>query len=138
MVKKWIVIMIVFVLLIVSCILENFYITNSFNRLDEKLVIAKQMLEEDDGAIDNEENIKYLKSIENDWDKNIKGLKSVIWHTGLKEIEIGLSRVITYTEENNFTEAMTELNAVRDYLDTYEDEFKLSLENLAKKDLCLT
>jgi len=130
--------MIVFVLLIVSCILENFYITNSFNRLDEKLVIAKQMLEEDDGAIDNEENIKYLKSIENDWDKNIKGLKSVIWHTGLKEIEIGLSRVITYTEENNFTEAMTELNAVRDYLDTYEDEFKLSLENLAKKDLCLT
>ena len=88
------------------------------------------MLTEDDGAIDNQENINFLKDIENNWDKQIKGLKSVIWHTGLKEIEIGLSRVITYTEENNFTEAMTELNAILDYLETYADEFKFSLENL--------
>jgi len=130
MVKKWIVISIIFVMLVAGCIVEGTYIKNSFNNFNKKLETAKAMLKEDDGAIDNEENISFLKTIENDWDKNIIGLKSVIWHTGLKEIEIGLSRVITYTEENNFTEAMTELNAILDYLDTYKNEFTLSLENL--------
>ena len=130
MVKKWIVIVSIMLLLVAGCIVENTYISGSFNRFHKKLETAKTMLEEDDGAIDNEENINFLKYIETDWDKNIMGLKSVIWHTGLKEIEIGLSRVITYTEENNFTEAMTELNAILDYLDTYSKEFGLSLENL--------
>ena len=130
MVKKWIVIVSIMLLLVAGCIVENTYIRGSFDKFHKKLETAKTMLEEDDGAIDNEENINFLKSIETDWDKNIMGLKSVIWHTGLKEIEIGLSRVITYTEENNFTEAMTELNAILDYLDTYSREFGLSLENL--------
>ncbi len=130
MVKKWIVILTILVLLILGCIAESSYVNGSFKKFENRLETAKSMLEEDDGAIDNAENIEYLKDIENDWDRNIKGLKSVIWHTGLKEIEIGLSRVITYTEENNFTEAMTELNAIIDYLDTYEDEFEVSLENL--------
>ena len=130
MVKKWIVIISIMLLLIAGCIVENTYINDSFDRFHKKLETAKTMLEEDDGAIDNDENINFLKSIETDWDKNIIGLKSVIWHTGLKEIEIGLSRVITYTEENNFTEAMTELNAILDYLDTYSREFSFSLENL--------
>lgn len=130
MVKKWIVILSILILLVAACVLEREYVNNSFIKFEKRLLIAKEMLKEDDGAIDNDDNIKFLKTIENDWDKNIKGLKSVIWHTGLKEIEIGLSRVITYTEENNFTEAMTELNAILDYLDTYADEFKLSIENL--------
>lgn len=130
MVKKWIVIVSIMLLLIAGCIVENTYISGSFKSFHKRLESAKVMLKEDDGAIDNEENINFLKSIETDWDKNIIGLKSVIWHTGLKEIEIGLSRVITYTEENNFTEAMTELNAILDYLDTYSGEFRLSLENL--------
>ena len=130
MVKKWIVILSILVLLVVACILENSYIKGSFDCFQAKLETAKVMLKEDDGAIDNEENISYLENIENDWDKKIKSLKSLIWHTGLKEIEIGLSRVITDTEENNFTEAMTELNAILDYLDTYEDEFTFSWENL--------
>ena len=130
MVKKWIVIVSIMILLIAGCIVENTYISDSFKSFHKRLETAKVMLKEDDGAIDNEENINFLESIETDWDKNIIGLKSVIWHTGLKEIEIGLSRVITYTEENNFTEAITELNAILDYLDTYSGEFRLSLENL--------
>ena len=130
MVKKWVVILLIFILLIVGCVLEGVYVNRSFQKFEARLVTAKAMLKEDDGSIDNEENINFLKDIENDWDKNIKVLKSLIWHTGLKEIEIGISRVITYTEENNFTEAMTELNAILDYLDTYQDEFKLSFENL--------
>lgn len=130
MVKKWIIILIISALLIGGCVLESGYISGSFKNFERRLNIAKTMLEEDDGAIDNEENISYLKDIESDWDKKIRGLKSVIWHTGLKEIEIGLSRVVTYTEENNYTEVMTELNAILDYLDAYSDEFKLSIENL--------
>ena len=130
MVKKWIIILFISIFLITACVLEGLYVNNSFIKLNDRLITAKKMLEEDDGQIDNDKNIMFLQSIENDWDKNIKGLKSVIWHTGLKEIEIGLSRVITYTEENNFTEAVTELNAIIDYLDTYSDEFKVSIENL--------
>ena len=130
MVKKWIIIMFIILLLVAGCIVETTYVEGSFHSFEKRLNQAKVMLKEDDGAIDNEENISFLKDLENDWDKNILGLKSVIWHTGLKEIEIGLSRVITYTEENNFTEAMTELNAILDYLDSYTSDFHLSIENL--------
>ena len=130
MVKKWIVILIIFLALILGCVFEGVYIKNSFNNFQVQLENAKTCLEQDKGNIDNEENIKKLEKIENSWDKEIKVLKSLIWHTGLKEIEIGLSRVITYTKENNFTEALTELNAILDYLETYEDEFKFSWENL--------
>ena len=130
MVKKWIVIISIILLLIAGCIFESTYISGAFKNFENRLIQAKSMLIEDDGAIDNSENIKFLQDIEDDFEKEIKGLKDLIWHTGLKEIVIGLSRVITYTEENNFTEAMTELNAVLDYLDTYVDDFVLSIENL--------
>ena len=130
MVKKWIVVLCIIAVLVAACILEDAYIDKTFNNFEKSLQIAKNMLTEDDGSIDNQENIDYLNKVENDWDRNVKVLKGLIWHTGLKEIEIGFSRVITYTEENNFTEAMTELNAVLDYLDAYQDEFIFSLENL--------
>ena len=130
MVRKWVIVLIIITILTAGCIFEGAYVNKTFDGFYHKLEIAKGMLEKDDGAIDNDENISYLKDLENEWDKKIRSLKALIWHTGLKEIEIGISRVITYTEENNYTEAMTELNAILDYLDTYTDDFRLKMENI--------
>lgn len=130
MVKKWIVISILFVLLIVSCGLEYKYVNNSFMYLHKELEEFMPYLDKDKENIDTEENVKYVEDLHDNWHKKVKVLKGLIWHTGIKDIEVGLSRIKSYTEENNYTEALTELQALIDYVQHYSDDFTISIENL--------
>lgn len=130
MVKKWITISIIFALLVVGCTLEYRFVNNSFNSLSRDLAVYKQMLEKDEEVTSTAENIMYIDSLHDRWHKKVEGLKALIWHTGLKEVESGLSRIKTYSEEDDYTEAMTELNALIDYVEHYKSDFTLSLENL--------
>ena len=130
MVKKWIIISSIAILLVVSCILEYRYVNNTFNYLHDKLLKYETMLRLDEENIDSEENIKYITNLHEEWDHKVKGLKAIIWHTGIKDIEIGMARIKTYTEENDFKEALAELQGLIDYLENYKDEFTLTIENL--------
>jgi len=129
-VKRSIVILIIFLGLIAACIAEYFYVNKTFDYLEDKLEEFIPMLSKNEDQIDTDINVSYLTELQQDWNKKSKTLKSLIWHSGIKEIEIGLSRIKTYTEENNFTEASTELNALIEYVDYYSDDFALSLENM--------
>lgn len=133
MVKKWIVILIISVILVVSCALEYNFVNKSFAYLTEQLYTYKSMLEADEENINTAENVKFLEDLHNNWHKKEKVLKGLIWHTGIKDIEVGISRITTYTEENDFTEAEAELNALIDYVKHYSGDFDLSLENLLYK-----
>ncbi len=130
MVKKWIIIASIFVALVVSCVLEYRFVNGSFDSLQKSLQEFRPMLEETEENIDQQENIEYISDLHETWHKKVDGLKALIWHTGLKEVENGLSRVMTYTKENDYTEAMTELNALIDYVQHYSADFDLSLSNL--------
>ena len=57
-------------------------------------------------------------------------LKALIWHTGIKDIEVGLARIKIYTMQNDFKEASSELEGLIDYVEHYKEDFTLSLENL--------
>lgn len=128
MVKKWIVILSILILLVIGCVLEYKYVNGAFEYLENCLIEYRAMIAEDnkDGNIDTIENVTYLEKMHNKWNKKNDLLKSLIWHTGIKDIEIGIARIKTYTEENNYTEAKTELEALIDYLQHYSDDFILS------------
>lgn len=130
MVKKWIVILSLMILLGVGCVLEYRFVNNSFETLQDDLVEYKQMIESDKEHIDKEENVLFVQKVHEKWHKKTKILKALIWHTGIKDIEVGLSKIETYSSENDFTEALAELDSLLDYVSHYASDFKLAIENL--------
>lgn len=130
MVKKWIVIITILVLLLGACVVEYIFVNKSFDYLHDKLQIYQTYLDKDKENINTAENVEFIENLHKKWHVRVNGLKAVIWHTGIKDIEIGLSRIKTYTKENDYTEASTELNALIDYVQHYKDDFTISIENL--------
>lgn len=128
--KKWIFVLSLMAVLTVSCVLEYRFVNNSFEYLHSKLIEYKQMIDQNKEQIDTEENIVYVQALHENWHKKSSILKALIWHTGIKDIEIGLSRIETYTSENNYTEALAELDSLIDYVMHYSSDFKLTFENL--------
>lgn len=130
MVKRWIFIILLTIVLIVSCILETNFINQTFDDLIAKLYIGQAMIKQSGDNINTIENIEYMDNLHDEFHKAERGLKSIIWHTGLKDVEVSVSRVITYIKENDKTEALTELNALIDYCEHYKLDFSVTIENI--------
>lgn len=130
MVKKWIIILSIAIILVVGCVFEYKYVNNTFDYLHDKLLKYEEMIKRDKENLNTEDNLKYIIGLHKEWDKKVKGLKAIIWHTGIKDIEIGFGRIRTYTEENNYTETLAELQGLIDYIEHYREEFTFTLENL--------
>ncbi len=130
MIKKWIIIITIIAGLIVGCYFENRYINHTFENMVASLQTYKEMLEATEEEINLPQNLNYLEALHSKFHEDEKVLKTLIWHTGLKDVEISLSRIITYTEESDFTEAMAETNGLIDYCKHYSLDFKISLENI--------
>ncbi len=128
--KKLVGILILFAFIIAFGLFESIYITKTFTFLECQLKIVSEYLAENDEHIDNERNIAYLKNLHNEWQKKTKILKFFVWHTGIKDVEVGLSRITSYTEENNYTEAYVELNNLIDYSKHYKEDYRFSIQNI--------
>lgn len=130
MVKKWIFVLSLLAVLVVSCVLEYRFVNNSFEYLHSQLVCYKQMIGEDKENINTADNLEFIQNLHEKWHEKSNVLKALIWHTGIKDIEIGLSRIETYVSENDYTEALAEVDSLIDYVMHYSSDFKLSIENL--------
>lgn len=130
MIKKTITIICFFVAIIVAGYFESKYVITSFDNLVKELYTIKEELALNKEKIDSETNVQTLKTIHKNWQKRTKILKFFVWHTGFKDVEIGLSRITSYTEENDYTEAYTELNNLIDYCIHYCEDYKFNLQNI--------
>lgn len=130
MVKKWIFMILLSIILVVGCVLESIYVNRSFDWLINNLESIQVELKENKEFIDNEKFINDVYKLHNDWTEKVKTLKCLIWHTNIKDIEIGLARIAVYVEENNFTEAYAEIAALIDFSAHYLDDFRVSVENI--------
>lgn len=130
MVKKWIVMIVLSVLLLTGCIIESIYVNKSFDSLITSLENFQLELDKHENNIDKSVYIVKAKNIHQKWHKKVRVLKCLIWHSGIKDVEIGLARVEVYIEENDYTEASAEISALVDYLEHYSDDFSISLENI--------
>lgn len=128
--KKLITVLAFIAIIISAGIFESWYISKTFTYLEDQLKTAIEMLKVDDENIDTEKNISFLKTLHIEWQKKTKNLKFFVWHTGIKDVEVGLSRITSYTEENNFTEAYVELNNLLDYTEHYKEDYKFKIQNI--------
>ena len=130
MLKKWIIILSIIAGLVVGCYFESKFVNKTFDNLSYSLETYQTMLTATEENINTKENTDYLENLHKKFHNEEKALKALIWHTGLKDIEVSISRIMTYTEENDFTEAMAETNALLDYCRHYSQDFKLTVENI--------
>ena len=121
---------IIFAIIIGICFWENLYISSSFTYLEDGLFKVETMIKQNEEKIDTQTNILEIKSLHENWRNKTKVLKAIVWHTGMKEVEINLSRILSYTEQNNFVEAMVEINALKDFCRHYADDFTITIENV--------
>lgn len=130
MVKKWIIMIILSIILVVGCLLESNYVNKSFDWLINSLETIQIEITENKDKIDTEKFISDIYNLHNDWHKKVKLLKCLIWHTNIKDVEIGLARISVYIEENNYTEAYAEIASLIDFSAHYLDDFRISTENI--------
>lgn len=130
MTKKFIVIILFLVFVAGASIFESRYIMSSFDELIGKLNDVKTELSLTPDEIDDPQHIETLITIHEDWQTHTQVLKFFVWHTGIKDVEVGLSRITSYTEENNYTEAYVELNNLIDYCEHYKQDYIFSLQNI--------
>ena len=130
MVKKWIIMISLSIILTFACISESFYVNKSFDWLINSLETIQIDLTENKEKIDSEKFIGDVYELHNTWHEKVKVLKCLIWHTNIKDVEVGLARISVYVEENNFTEAYAEIASLIDFTAHYLDDFRVSLENI--------
>ena len=130
MVKKWIVMLLISFILIAGCIVETNYVHSSFSWLINSLESLQIEITQTKDEIDKEDYVKYAYEIEEKWHKKVKVLKCLIWHSAIKDVEIGIARIGVYIKENDYTEASAEIGQLIDYLAHYLDDFSLSIENI--------
>lgn len=118
------------VILIVSCVVETTYVNNSFDWLINSMETLQIEITENKEKIDTKEIIDRAYGIHENWHKKVKVLKCLIWHTGIKDVEIGLARIAVYIEENDYTEAHAEIASLIDYAAHYLDDFEISVDNI--------
>ena len=128
--KKWIVMIVLFVLLIIGCVMESIFVNKSFDHLIDSLEELQIELDLNEENINKESLSRKAEHIHEDWHKKVKILKCLIWHTGIKDVEIGLARISVYIDENDYTEASAEVLSLIDYLTHYSDDFSISWENI--------
>lgn len=130
MVKKWIVMCVIIVAIVGLCVWENLYIQKSFTFLLNRLDIIEMQLSKNEEIINTDENISAINNLHEEWRSKTKVLKTIVWHTGMKEVEINLSRVLSYVEQNDYKEAIVELHALQDFSKHYKQDFTITLENI--------
>lgn len=130
MVKKWIIMISLSAILVFGCIFESNYVNRSFDWLINSLETIQIELTENKDKIDTEKLIDDTYNLHNEWHKKVKLLKCLIWHTNIKDVEIGLARISVYVEENNYTEAYAEIASLIDFSAHYLDDFRISSENI--------
>ena len=130
MVRRWINMFLIMIILAVGCVLEKNYVHNSFEWLINSLETLQIEITESKEKIDTEKLINETYQIHNDWHKKVKVLKCLIWHTGIKDVEVGMARIAVYVEENDYTEAYAEIASLIDYNQHYLEDFSISVENI--------
>lgn len=130
MVKKWIIMICLTIAIVVGCIFEARFIRSSLSWLINSVETIQVEITENKEKIDTEELITKIYDVQKNWHKKVGTLKCLIWHTGIKDIEVSLARIAVYIEENDYTESYAESASLIDYVAHYLDDFKISAENI--------
>ncbi len=113
MVKKFISVLIIAVLLFglatTEVVLVNKFIIDLDKEVDE-LIIEYEENKDDVVSV-----VPHIQSLKGKWDKNENALCLMFNHKDMTSITDCISRLLTYTENNNYDDGIVELNLLKEY-----------------------
>ncbi len=113
MVKKLISVIIILVILFGLAITEIILVGNFINELDEEV---SELIVEYEENKDNVINVlPHLEELKFKWDKAEHHLCLMFNHKDMTSITDCLSRVLSYTTQNNYEEGYVELHLLKEY-----------------------
>lgn len=128
MVKRLITIIVIALLLlglgITECIVVNNFITDIDAQVSELIPLYE----------DNKDDITFLtekaKSIEAKWDKNERILCLMFNHKDIGVLTDTMTRVVEYTKQNNYDDAIVELHILKEYTEKNHTIMGCNIHNI--------
>lgn len=128
MVKRAIMVLVIAVLLftmaIVECILVDKFITKIDNEVGALFPVYEE--NKDDISILTEDANK----IEQQWDKNEQLLCLMFNHKDIGAMTDSLTRLVEYTKQNNYDDAIVELNVLKEYTEKNHTIMGFNIHNI--------
>lgn len=114
----------VLVILIVGAIIENTFVIKQF---DEFKTVAESLYEKTENQTAEKDD---AVAVQNNWLNKKKYLHNFIPHTEIKEMDLWISEAITLIEEENWEDALSKIQVIKDLAKHIPDAFRISIENI--------
>lgn len=128
MVKRAIMVLVIAVILFSLAIVECVLVENFITQIDQDVDALFPLFEE------NKDNISQITSnvneIEQKWDEKEKILCLMFNHKDIGALTDTLTRLVEYTRQNNYDDAIVELNVVKEYTEKNHTIMGCNIHNI--------
>lgn len=128
--KDWILIVLFIVIMIVGGILENNYITTSYETLGQKTTTLQTLINENNENINVETITTAFTDLDTYWRTHEKRLCLFLNHQTLDEVNKELSKMKIDIEYNKTEEVKKSISLILNFVDGYRDYAVLSWESV--------
>ncbi len=129
--KETIICMIIVIVIIVGNVITQNYTLESVKELTDELEELKEdFLKIEQGEKDNEDAKEKMKEIKENWDTRHNNLAYYIEHDELEKVETDLTAVNSFIEQEEYAEAISELDKSVFILKHIKEKYEFNLQNI--------
>jgi hypothetical protein len=124
MVKSFISMIIVALILFGAAMYETYFVQKQFNELHQVLDVLYDKVDEKTATIDD------VYAVQNNWLDKKKCLHVFIPHNEIKEIDLWLSESATLVRDQQWEDAISKIEVLKELSEQIPKTFTLSVENI--------
>ena len=124
MVKSFISMIIVALILFGAAMYETYFVQKQFNELHQVLDVLYDKVDEKTATIDD------VYAVQNNWLDKKKYLHVFIPHNEIKEIDLWLSESATLVRDQQWEDAISKIEVLKELSEQIPKTFTLSVENI--------
>lgn len=129
--KETIICMIIVIVIIVGNVITQNYTLESVKKLTDELEELKEdFLKIEQGEKDNEDAKEKMKEIKENWDTRHNNLAYYIEHDELEKVETDLTAMNSFIEQEEYVEAISELDKSVFILKHIKEKYEFNLQNI--------
>lgn len=124
MVKSLFSMIIVALILVGGAIYENKFVTEQFSEFDQVLSVLYEKVDEHIATIDD------VYAVQENWLEKKKSLHAFIPHNEIKEIDLWLSESTTLVRDEQWEDAISKIEVLKELAEQIPKTFQLTLGNI--------
>jgi len=128
-VKKIVSVIVVFVLLVATVVLEQVFIDRTLSSLNEKIDFLDKTIDATE-AINTTEIKNIIDDLDSFWTEKEKVLCISINHNDLNRVGEQIKKIKVYIEQNNKDDCVYEIKVLKFYAESYDHTLELNPQNV--------